>query len=42
MNDYVKSGGTMKDRRWAEGSTLANRRGREGKEVYVMTYSCNK
>jgi GH43 family beta-xylosidase len=36
VNDYQKSGGTMKDRRWEEGSTTFERNG-----VYYLTYSAN-
>jgi hypothetical protein len=36
VNDYEKSGGTMKDRRWEEGSTTFERNG-----VYYLTYSAN-
>ena len=41
MNDYAKSNGTMKDRRWSEGSTLLERTGADGKPVYFITYSAN-
>ena len=36
VNDYQRSGGTMKDRRWEEGSTTFERNG-----VYYLTYSAN-
>jgi GH43 family beta-xylosidase len=36
VNDYARSGGTMKDRRWEEGSTTFERGG-----VYYLTYSAN-
>jgi hypothetical protein len=36
VNDYAKSGGDKKDRRWEEGSTTFERNG-----VYYLTYSAN-
>jgi beta-xylosidase len=36
VNDYARSGGQMKDRRWEEGSTTFERGG-----VYYLTYSAN-
>ena len=36
VNDYQRSGGTMKDRRWEEGSTTFERNG-----IYYLTYSAN-
>jgi GH43 family beta-xylosidase len=36
VNDYARSGGKMKDRRWEEGSTTFERGG-----VYYLTYSAN-
>ncbi|GKU06313.1 unnamed protein product [Fusarium langsethiae] len=41
VDDYEKNNGTKKDRRWAEGSTLIRRSGRNGKPVYLLTYSAN-
>lgn len=40
VNDYAKSGGTMKDRRWEEGSTTVKRYV-DGRPVYYLTYSAN-
>jgi len=40
VNDYAKSGGEKKDRRWEEGSTtFAHRSG--GRTTYYLTYSAN-
>lgn len=41
VNDYTKTNGTNKDRRWAEGSTLISRRLRNGSVRYYLTYSAN-
>lgn len=41
VNDYAKSNGTSKDRRWAEGSSLISRRKPDGELVYLLTYSAN-
>lgn len=40
VNDYEKSGGLKKDRRWSEGSTVF-KKNIDGEDVYFMTYSCN-
>ncbi|KAH7106310.1 glycoside hydrolase family 43 protein [Auriculariales sp. MPI-PUGE-AT-0066] len=41
VNDNVASGGTKKNRRWAEGSTTIKRRDSSGDPVYYLTYSAN-
>lgn len=41
VNDYEKYNGTKKDRRWAEGSTVFKRTGKDNKAVYAITYSAN-
>lgn len=41
VNDYKKFNGTKKDRRWSEGSTLITRKDKNGKAVYLITYSAN-
>ncbi|WYZ45809.1 hypothetical protein EsH8_IX_000034 [Colletotrichum jinshuiense] len=41
VDDYQKFNGTKKDRRWSEGSTVLTRSGRDGKPVYLLTYSAN-
>lgn len=41
MNDYTKTNGTNKDRRWAEGSTLISRREAGGRLRYFILYSAN-
>ncbi|KAM0219390.1 hypothetical protein ACHAPA_012219 [Fusarium lateritium] len=41
VDDYEKNNGTKKDRRWAEGSTTITRPGKDGKPVYLLTYSAN-
>jgi hypothetical protein len=41
VDDYQKSNGTRKDRRWSEGSTLITRPGPYGQSVYLLTYSAN-
>ncbi|MFE0024395.1 glycoside hydrolase family 43 protein [Amycolatopsis sp. NPDC059021] len=44
VDDYAKSGGAKKDRRWAEGSTTIKTytgTGRDRKAVYYLTYSAN-
>jgi len=40
VDDYAKSGGANKDRRWAEGSTTIKRYV-HGRAVYYLTYSAN-
>ena len=40
VNDYEKSGGQKKDRRWTEGSTIF-KKSIDGETFYFMTYSCN-
>ncbi|KAF5025409.1 hypothetical protein F66182_2511 [Fusarium sp. NRRL 66182] len=41
VDDYEKNNGTKKDRRWAEGSTVLARPGKDGKPIYLLTYSAN-
>ncbi|KAF9785599.1 hypothetical protein IL306_005475 [Fusarium sp. DS 682] len=41
VDDYEKNNGTKKDRRWAEGSTTIARPGKDGKPIYLLTYSAN-
>jgi hypothetical protein len=41
VDDYAKFNGEKKDRRWSEGSTLIKRTGKDGKPVYMLTYSAN-
>lgn len=41
VDDYKKYNGTKKDRRWAEGSTAITRPGKDGKPIYLLTYSAN-
>lgn len=44
VNDYARTGGANKDRRWAEGSTTVRRvlgRGSRRRVVYYLTYSAN-
>ena len=40
VNDYEKTGGQRKDRRWSEGSTVF-KKNIDGEDYYFMTYSCN-
>ena len=42
VNDHAASGGTLKDRRWAEGSTTVRTVDSDGEPVYFLTYSANK
>lgn len=42
VNDHAASGGTLKDRRWSEGSTTIKRYDSSGNPVYFLTYSANK
>jgi beta-xylosidase len=41
VDDYAKSGGEKKDRRWAEGSTTIRTVDARGNPVYYLTYSAN-
>ncbi|TBU47364.1 glycoside hydrolase family 43 protein [Dichomitus squalens] len=41
VNDHAASGGTLKDRRWSEGSTTIKRYDSSGNPVYYLTYSAN-
>jgi hypothetical protein len=41
VDDYAKSGGQKKDRRWAEGSTTIRTVDAQGRPVYYLTYSAN-
>ncbi|MFI9006121.1 family 43 glycosylhydrolase [Actinosynnema sp. NPDC053489] len=41
VNDYAKSGGAKKDRRWAEGSTTLRTTDARGVPHYFLTYSAN-
>ncbi|KAH9912243.1 glycoside hydrolase family 43 protein [Epithele typhae] len=41
VDDHAASAGTLKDRRWAEGSTTVKRHTSEGDAVYFLTYSAN-
>lgn len=41
VDDHEKNNGTKKDRRWAEGSTTITRPGKDGKPIYLLTYSAN-
>ncbi|KAM5532195.1 hypothetical protein V8D89_014151 [Ganoderma adspersum] len=41
VNDHAASGGTLKDRRWSEGSTTIKRYDSNGSPVYYLTYSAN-
>ncbi|TFK93542.1 glycoside hydrolase family 43 protein [Polyporus arcularius HHB13444] len=41
VNDHAASGGTLKDRRWSEGSTMIKRYDSYGNPVYFLTYSAN-
>lgn len=40
VNDYQKSGGIKRNRRWSEGSTTF-KVNFDGEEYYALTYSCN-
>ncbi|KAI0003192.1 beta-xylosidase [Xylariaceae sp. FL0662B] len=41
VNDYQTYNGRRKDRRWSEGSTTITRSDKNGKPVYLLTYSAN-
>lgn len=41
VDDYAKSGGQKKDRRWAEGSTTIRTVDAQGRPLYYLTYSAN-
>ena len=41
VDDYARSGGEKKDRRWAEGSTTIRTVDAQGKPLYYLTYSAN-
>ncbi|KAH9919536.1 glycosyl hydrolase [Fomitopsis serialis] len=41
VSDYVASNGTLKNRRWSEGSTTIKRYDSFGQPVYFLTYSAN-
>ncbi len=41
VDDYARSGGQKKDRRWAEGSTTLRTVDAHGKPRYFLTYSAN-
>ncbi len=41
VDDYAKTGGEKKDRRWAEGSTTIRTVDAQGKPLYYLTYSAN-
>ncbi|OZM69967.1 hypothetical protein CFN78_27890 [Amycolatopsis antarctica] len=41
VDDYAKTGGEKKDRRWAEGSTTIRTLDAQGKPIYHLTYSAN-
>lgn len=41
VDDYAKSGGAKKDRRWAEGSTTVRTTDAQGTPRYHLTYSAN-
>ncbi|GAA1295472.1 family 43 glycosylhydrolase [Saccharothrix xinjiangensis] len=41
VDDYAKSGGEKKDRRWAEGSTTTRTTDAQGAPRYHLTYSAN-
>ncbi|MFD1151786.1 family 43 glycosylhydrolase [Saccharothrix hoggarensis] len=41
VDDYAKSGGEKKDRRWAEGSTTVRTTDERGVPRYFLTYSAN-
>ncbi|HEY7595165.1 MAG TPA: family 43 glycosylhydrolase [Actinophytocola sp.] len=41
VDDYAKTGGQKKDRRWAEGSTTIRTVDRHGRPLYYLTYSAN-
>ena len=42
MYDYEASNGTLKNRRWSEGSTTIRTVDSFGEPVYFLTYSANK
>lgn len=41
VDDYARSGGEKKDRRWAEGSTTVRTVDAQGRPLYYLTYSAN-
>jgi GH43 family beta-xylosidase len=41
VDDYARSGGQKKDRRWAEGSTTMRTTDAQGRPLYYLTYSAN-
>lgn len=41
VDDYAKTGGEKKDRRWAEGSTTIRTVDAQGNPLYYLTYSAN-
>ncbi|WP_199439700.1 glycoside hydrolase family 43 protein [Umezawaea beigongshangensis] len=41
VDDYARSGGAKKDRRWAEGSTTIRTTDAQGRPLYLLTYSAN-
>ncbi|TRM68440.1 glycoside hydrolase family 43 protein [Schizophyllum amplum] len=41
VHDYAASNGTLKNRRWSEGSTTIKRYDSSGNPVYFLTYSAN-
>lgn len=42
VHDYIASNGTLKNRRWSEGSTTIKHYDSDGNAVYFLTYSANK
>lgn len=42
VHDYIASNGTLKNRRWSEGSTTIKQYDSDGNAVYFLTYSANK
>jgi hypothetical protein len=41
IDDYDRSNGIVKDRRFAEGSTCISRKAADGSLVYLLLYSAN-
>nr|WP_228047150.1 glycoside hydrolase family 43 protein [Saccharopolyspora sp. HNM0983] len=41
VHDYARSGGRLKDRRWAEGSSVVRAQRTDGRPLYFLTYSAN-
>jgi hypothetical protein len=41
VDDYARSGGQKKDRRWEEGSTTIRTTDAQGRPLYYLTYSAN-